>query len=85
MIAHIRGRLILKEPNRIVVDVNGVGYQIFIPLSTYYQLPEPAADVSLHYRRGAGTRASTHPHRYEYHFGIFDCPLEQELTFFCSP
>jgi Holliday junction DNA helicase RuvA len=48
MIAHLRGRLIHKEPNRIVVDVNGVGYQVFVPLSTYYQLPEPSADVSLH-------------------------------------
>ena len=48
MIAQIRGRLASKEPHRVVVDVNGVGYQLFIPLSTYYQLPEVPAEVFLH-------------------------------------
>ena len=48
MIARIRGRLASKEPHRVVVDVNGVGYQIFIPLSTFYQLPDVPAEVSLH-------------------------------------
>jgi Holliday junction DNA helicase RuvA len=48
MIAQIRGRLASKEPHRVVVDVNGVGYQVFIPLSTYYQLPEVPAEVFLH-------------------------------------
>jgi Holliday junction DNA helicase RuvA len=48
MIAQIRGRLIVKEPHRIVVDVNGVGYLLFIPLSTFYQLPEVPGEVMLH-------------------------------------
>src|SRR5574342_1014894 len=48
MIAQIRGRLASKEPHRVVVDVNGVGYLLFIPLSTFYQLPEVPAEVSLH-------------------------------------
>jgi Holliday junction DNA helicase RuvA len=48
MIAQIRGRLASKEPHRVVVDVNGVGYQLFIPLSTFYQLPEIPAEVFLH-------------------------------------
>jgi holliday junction DNA helicase RuvA len=48
MIAQIRGRLVAKEPHRIVVDVHGVGYLLFIPLSTYYQLPEVPGDVVLH-------------------------------------
>jgi Holliday junction DNA helicase RuvA len=48
MIAHIRGRLAAKEPHRIVVDVNGVGYLLFIPLSTFYRLPEVPSEVSLH-------------------------------------
>lgn len=48
MIAQIRGRLASKEPHRVVVDVNGVGYQIFIPLSTYYQLPDVPGEVFLH-------------------------------------
>jgi Holliday junction DNA helicase RuvA len=48
MIAQIRGRLAVKEPHRIVVDVNGVGYLLFIPLSTFYRLPEVPGEVFLH-------------------------------------
>ncbi len=48
MIAQIRGRLAAKEPHRVVVDVNGVGYLVFIPLSTYYHLPDVAGEVTLH-------------------------------------
>ena len=48
MIAQIRGRLSVKEPHRIVVDVNGVGYLLYIPLSTFYQLPEVPGEVFLH-------------------------------------
>jgi Holliday junction DNA helicase RuvA len=48
MIAQIRGRLTVKEPHRIVVDVNGVGYLLFIPLSTFYRLPEVPGEVFLH-------------------------------------
>jgi len=48
MIAHIRGRLATKEPHRVVVDVNGVGYLLFIPLSTFYRLPEVPGEVFLH-------------------------------------
>ncbi len=48
MIAQIRGRLVAKEPHRVVVDVNGVGYLVFIPLSTYYQLPDVTGEVTLH-------------------------------------
>ena len=47
MIAQLRGRLVSKDPGQIVVDVNGVGYQVFIPLSTYYQLPAVQQDVFL--------------------------------------
>lgn len=47
MIARIRGRLASQEPHRVVVDVGGVGYLLFIPLSTYYRLPPPPAEVSL--------------------------------------
>ena len=48
MIAQLRGRLSVKEPHRIVVDVNGVGYLVFIPLSTFYRLPEVPGEVFLH-------------------------------------
>jgi len=47
MIAHIRGRLTYKSPEYIVVDVAGVGYRIFIPLSTYYRLPAQGEVVEL--------------------------------------
>ena len=38
MIAHLRGTIHEKSPNRIVVDVNGIGYDVFVPLSTFYGL-----------------------------------------------
>lgn len=47
MIAHISGRLAQKIPGEIVVDVNGIGYQIFIPLNVFYGLPEIGGAVSL--------------------------------------
>ncbi len=47
MIAQLRGRLTAKHPGQIVVDVGGVGYRVFIPLSTYYQLPAVEEEVSL--------------------------------------
>ena len=47
MIAHLRGKLAQKSPARVIVDVNGVGYEVFIPLTTFTALPEPGAEVSL--------------------------------------
>ncbi len=47
MIAHLRGRLLEKHPNRVIVDVQGVGYEAHVPLSTFYGLPEPGGEVSL--------------------------------------
>ena len=47
MIALLRGRVAEKQPNRIVVDVQGVGYDVHVPLSTFYDVPEPDGDVSL--------------------------------------
>jgi len=47
MIAHIRGALVVKGVETIVVDVQGVGYQVFIPLSTYYTLPELQEQTQL--------------------------------------
>jgi Holliday junction DNA helicase RuvA len=38
MIAHLSGILFSKEPNQVVVDVGGVGYDVMIPLSTFYDL-----------------------------------------------
>jgi holliday junction DNA helicase RuvA len=47
VIAHISGTLAQKIPGEAVVDVAGVGYQIFIPLNVFYRLPEIGAAVSL--------------------------------------
>ena len=47
MIAQLRGRILEKQPNRIVVDVNGVGYDVFVPLSTFYGLGEAGSDIAL--------------------------------------
>ena len=47
MIAHISGTLAQKVPGEIVVDVNGIGYQVFIPLNVFYGLPDIGARISL--------------------------------------
>jgi Holliday junction DNA helicase RuvA len=47
MIGHLRGKLSDKRPNQVVVDVGGVGYEVFIPLSTFYALGELHQDVNL--------------------------------------
>ncbi len=51
MIATLRGKLQARDPGRIVVDTGGVGYEVFIPLSTYYQLPPIGAEVFLEIRQ----------------------------------
>jgi Holliday junction DNA helicase RuvA len=47
MIGYLEGELIDKSPGLVLVKVGGVGYQIFIPLSTFYALPDPPATVAL--------------------------------------
>jgi len=47
MIAHLKGQLTYKSPEYTIIDVNGVGYQVFTPLSTYYALPSSGQIVSL--------------------------------------
>lgn len=47
MIGHLRGTLIDKRPTQILVDVGGVGYQVNIPLSTFYALGDLRSDVNL--------------------------------------
>ncbi len=47
MIAHLTGTLRSKSPVHIVVDVQGVGYQVFVPLSTFYALPETGETVAV--------------------------------------
>ena len=47
MIGRLRGILALKQPPWLVVDVNGVGYELEAPMSTFYDLPELGREVSL--------------------------------------
>ena len=71
MIARLRGRLLDKQPNRIIVDVNGVGYDVFVPLSTFYSLGEPGAEVVV--------RVHTHVREDALMLYGFATRLEQDL------
>jgi holliday junction DNA helicase RuvA len=48
MIARLNGILLTKTPHRVIVDNNGIGYEVFVPLSTFYALPDLQEKVSLH-------------------------------------
>jgi len=47
MIAQISGKILYKVVPTVIIDNHGIGYEILIPLSTYYELPEVGIDVSL--------------------------------------
>jgi len=47
MIAFLRGRILDKQPNLLIVDVQGVGYQVHVPLSTFYEAGEAGAEAAL--------------------------------------
>lgn len=68
MIAFLRGRLFEKHPTRIIVDVNGVGYDVAVPLSTFYTLGDPGAEVTL--------RVHTHVREDQLALYGFGSPLE---------
>jgi Holliday junction DNA helicase RuvA len=57
MIARVEGELLERTPTRVVIDVRGVGYEVFIPLSTFATLPDEGKTVALrihtHMREGA--------------------------------
>jgi Holliday junction DNA helicase RuvA len=48
MIAHLRGRLLSKQPQQVIVEAAGVGYDVAISVSTYTSLPAEGAEVALH-------------------------------------
>ena len=48
MIALISGKIVYKGISHVVVDAHGVGYRIFIPLTTFYELPEAGQIITLH-------------------------------------
>ena len=47
MIAHLSGTVLLKQPNMVVIDVGGVGYEVTIPVSTFYDVGEIGEPVAL--------------------------------------
>ncbi len=71
MIAQLKGILAFKAPSEVIVDVGGVGYQVSIPLSTYYPLPDEGGAVVLF----------THTHVRDDAIQIFGfgTPLEKDL------
>ena len=71
MIAYLRGTILDKQPNLIIVDVQGVGYEVHVPLSTYYDVGDIGTDVSL--------RIHTHVREDALHLYGFLTPLEQQL------
>jgi len=71
VIAHLRGRIFAKQPNRVVVDVSGVGYDVFVPLSTFYGLGDVGAEVSM--------RIHTHVREDALVLYGFSTTLEQDL------
>jgi Holliday junction DNA helicase RuvA len=71
MIGFLRGRVLDKHPNRILIDVNGVGYELHVPLSTYYDVGDAGSEISL--------RVHTHVREDALQLFGFLTPLEQVL------
>ena len=71
MIAHLRGTILDKQPNRIVIDVHGVGYDVFVPLSTFYGLGDSGSEIAL--------RIHTHVREDALMLYGFATELEQQL------
>jgi holliday junction DNA helicase RuvA len=71
MIAFLRGQVIAKQPDRLIVDVHGVGYEVQVPLTTYYNVGDEGADVTLHIH--------THVREDAFQLYGFLTTLEQEL------
>jgi Holliday junction DNA helicase RuvA len=69
MIALLTGRLAFKAPTHLALDVQGVGYEVFIPLSTYYNLPNVHDTLSL----------SIHTHVREDAIQLFGFSTPQEI------
>ena len=72
MIAHLAGTLLEKHVQRLVVDVGGVGYDVQVPLSTFYAVGEPGARVTLR----------IHTHVREDALQLFGFVTALELTLF---
>ena len=71
MIASLRGRVLDKQPNVLIVDVQGVGYQVHVPLSTYYDVGDQGVEITLHIH--------THVREEAFHLYGFLTTIEQQL------
>src|SRR5262249_17402410 len=71
VIAYLHGRILEKQPNRIVVDVAGVGYDVSVPLSTFYGLGDAGSEIAL--------RIHTHVREDAMSLYGFATKLEQDL------
>jgi Holliday junction DNA helicase RuvA len=72
VIGHLRGQLLRKHTQDVLIEVQGVGYRVSIPLSTYYRLGEPGSDVALH----------VHTHVREDALALFGFLTQLEQTLF---
>jgi holliday junction DNA helicase RuvA len=72
MIAWLRGRLLEKQPTRLILDVQGVGYEVSVPVSTFYAVGEPGTEVELR----------IHTHVREDALALYGFPTAFELTVF---
>jgi Holliday junction DNA helicase RuvA len=71
VIAQLRGAIVEKQPSRLIVEAGGVGYDVQVPLSTFYVLGEPGTPVTL--------RIHTHVREDVIALYGFATPLEQSL------
>jgi Holliday junction DNA helicase RuvA len=72
MIAFLRGRVLEKHPNRVIVDVGGVGYDVAVPLSTFYAAGDEGSEIALR----------VHTHVREDQLALFGFATPLELTVF---
>jgi holliday junction DNA helicase RuvA len=71
VIARLKGTLVEKSPSRLILDVGGVGYDVLVPLSTFYGLGDPGSSVVL--------RVHTHVREDVIALYGFASTLEQDL------
>ena len=72
MIGQLRGQLLRKNPNMVLLDVHGVGYEIFIPLTSFYELPGEGNEITL----------KIHTHVREDTLALFGFHTQREKDFF---
>lgn len=72
MIAFLRGQVFEKHPNRLIIDVAGVGYDVQVPLSTFYTAGEPGSEIALR----------IHTHVREDQLALYGFATPLELTMF---